>query len=496
MVGTLIFDNRQAKFRLAGLVGASVFLATLAGFSTASLADMRPVFPLIAAGGGVLLLVVLYIVLKHPYLVLGVYGADLHKVVLDISPLFLGQPLAFALYMQSADYLVAAVAVITLAIAVLRGKSRWIRWFSLAVVSQLCLAILMTVGLLYMFDDFAFFKITRFLGGNLLMLLMSVAISRDASHVRRIWWTWLVMSLILAVGSVYLLNEGALSASVRNKFFNLSNIRTGRACATAIIYLVTMYSGRLKRWKRILRVSAIGLLGIAVLTSGSKASLVGLLVVLGLYPAVSMYFREARDFHSYLWVFLVVGMMALMIWVLDSSGFYDSDKLFIYRSSFQIRVQLMTYYVSRAFDSPLFGSGISSAYTWTLNATRPALHPHNVLIELFVEVGVCGLALFLIFVTSTLAMGWRVLRMTASDPYISGLVMATFLSCIFTLMMAQITGDIGDNRDFWLFSGLLLAMTFRYGRIKPAVMHAIENRRRGMQLQVGSYPASNKGINK
>jgi len=461
-VSTLRADNRQAKIGLAGLMGTSLFLAALAGFATADLTEWRLGSPFIAVGGGVLLLVALKIVSGYPHFVLGVYGADLHKVLIDIFPLLWGQPLFFATYMQRADYLVAAVTVITLAIVVLRGKALVRRWFSLPVLSQLCLAILLAFGLLRWFDAFSQFKFARFLGGNLLLLLMSVAICRDAAHVRRIWWTWLVMSLILAVGSAWLLSQGAYWVSARRELITLSNIRTGRVSGIAIIYLVTMYGGGLKPRERILRVFAIGLLVLAVLASGSKVSLVGLLVVLGLYSA--MYFRRARGPRSWPLVFLVVGIIALSILVLDLSGLLPSTSVvglegYVY--SIQCRVQLAQYSLSRAFASPLFGSGFSSGDTSGAKA-------HNIFLELFVMVGISGLALFLLFVISTLAMGWRVLRVTAGNPHVHGLAMASFLACIFTLVTAQVTLDIGGNRDFWLFSGLLLAMFFRYARSKPA----------------------------
>jgi hypothetical protein len=443
---TLNLKQLDLSSKYAVLVGI-LFLATLVGIASAC----YPWMPLIVLGAGLLPPFLLQFSMAYAILVLGVYGSDLHKVLVNVLPLIAGNPRAWDSYVQLVDYVIAGAACATLALAILFGRARWKRWFdSIPVLSQLALVGLMFGGLLQTPDRFSLLMFAQFIGGNILLLLMPVALCRNEKQVRRIWHIWLAMALILAAVSVWLLGKGAVWVSARNRWVGLANIRTGRVCAIAFVYLlVAGFSPELGFWGRSWRQLALIILAIAVFTAGSKAAVMGLLFVLVLY--LLLFTRHRSTWLS------VLGGGFLGLWVLLFLAWdpFDLNALAQfggYAKSVESRIPQIFYYFEKGLESPLWGSGIKSSY-----GGSSMIRTHNVFLELFVQVGLLGPLLFLLFVIATLTQGWQALRRTR-DRQRQRLINATLLACILTAFMSQITGDIVDNRDLWFFSGLVLAL--------------------------------------
>lgn len=456
----LNLEKQWISPKYVALVGIPI-LAVLLGVVSVRYPRIRHLV-FVALGAGLALPLLLQVVVGYSTLVLGVYGADLHKVLANVLPLIWGNPRAWDAYVQSIDYVVAGAAGITLVLTVLVGKARWKRWFvSIPVLSQLALTGLKLLGLLQTPDHLSFLMFAQFVGGNILLLLMSVALCKNERQVRRVWQVWLVMALILAAVSVWLLGKGAVWTSARNKWVGLAGIRTGRVCAIALVYLVVAGNRHgLGFWKRTGRQLALIVLAIAVFTAGSKAAFMGLIVVFGIH-ALFLSRRQST------WIKLFgagsLGLFVLLFLAWDPMGLNALVKFGGYVRSLQARIPHTLYYLEKGLSSPLLGSGIRSSYG------GPSMQrTHNVLLELFVQVGILGPLLFLLFVAATLVQGWQALRMTR-DRQRRDLIMATLLACILTAFMSQITGDIIGNRDLWLFSGLLLTLAFenrRDGRIR------------------------------
>jgi hypothetical protein len=433
------------------LIAALFLLVFFVGLGIAILEDLLLWGILIVVGGCIALIVGLKIVLRHPYIILGIYGADLHKVLVNVLPLISGNPRAWDSYVQLVDYIIAGAACATLALAILFGRARWKRWFvSIPVLSQLALVGLRFGGLLQTPDRFSLLMFAQFIGGNFLLLLMPVALCTNEKQVRRIWHIWLAMALILAAVSVWLLGKGAVWLGTRNRWVGLSNIRTGRVCAIAFVYLVVAgFRPELGFWGRKWRQLALIVLAVAVLTAGSKAAVMGLLIVLVIYLLL---FAGRRSTWASA---LGAGFLGLWILLFLAWDPFDLDaltRLGQWAGSVESRILMALYYFERGLDSPFLGSGIKSSY-----GGPSMIRAHNVSLELFVQVGLLGPLLFLLFVTTTLIQGWQALRMT-HDRQRQRLITATLLACILAAFMSQITGDIIGNRDLWFFSGLVLAL--------------------------------------
>ena len=402
------------------------------------------------------------IMIAYPSVILGVYGADLHKVLVDVLPNLWGQPHLFRAHMALADKTMGAIALTTLLLYALRGKVRWRVWVgSIPVMSQVTLGILFVVIFLsYDWDSWSLWRLLGFLGGNLFLLIMGAAVCHGTIHLRRIWSVWLVMSTVLGLGGVWLLSLGLTWGSARNALINLSNIRLGYVCALAIIFLTATYK-RKQGWKRsLLRFLGLIIFGTGVVTSGSKASLLFLVLTVLIFGVLSGYLRGMRVPRV---VSSVMSLVVVLIGILTYVHYSGSLELKwivgaeAYEKGIASRVYLGKYYLEKAFSSPVFGIGFSEA--WSLGH---GMYPHNVLIELFVQAGAVGLALFLSFVVATLSTGWRALRCSRGDDELHRLIAATLFAFVFTLMMVLTRGDMVSNRVCWLFAGMLLGVGERY----------------------------------
>jgi hypothetical protein len=397
----------------------------------------------------------LIVLSRYPDVVIGVYGADLLKVLLVTLPLLLGRPRLWDSYLDSAELIAGAAVVMALLLAFVQRKAQWTLWLiAVPVLCQVGITVLRFFSLLQSPDGLSIQLFFQFVAGNMLLLLAPIALCKNPRQVRRVWQVWTIAAIILALASVWLLSQGVLARSARQDYLLLAQTKTGRVCATTMIFLVLAVPGQsLRSLKGMLRLLAIVLCAVAILTSGSKATFVWLLAVMGVYvvigPTAFPKLRQALGL-------VLIGLAIVFFLLVGLPELDPLRKLTDFSWSIAGRMQNAQYFVSRALSSPVFGHGIVAAYEG-----ETAHRTHNILVELFVQVGILGPVLLFAFLASICVYGWRAIKATAGDQSTQRLVIATFLACLHSALMAQVTSDIVGNRDLWLFSGMLTALYFQ-----------------------------------
>jgi O-antigen ligase len=99
-------------------------------------------------------------------------------------------------------------------------------------------------------------------------------------------------------------------------------------------------------------------------------------------------------------------------------------------------------------ERPVVGHGVGAWPVLYFNADFPH-YPHNLILEVLVELGLIGLGLFAVVVV---VLAHRVtLQRLREDPAL----MCALMLCINAFINAMTTGDLADNRNFFIVLGLL-----------------------------------------
>jgi O-antigen ligase len=195
------------------------------------------------------------------------------------------------------------------------------------------------------------------------------------------------------------------------------------------------------------------------LLATAAGALVPLVIMLVLHPHYTR--RLARWTY---WLLLVVAGIVLVYLFASPNAPQTLRRMTLLvdgslGSSAQGRLECYEAAVRLWWERPLLGHGLGAWPLLYLQSDVRA-YPHNLVLELLVELGLCGLVLFgTVMVAAMRSLGS--LRRIAADP----LRMTILMMLIGALGNAMVSGDLSDNR--FLFGVLGLACLPRQGRKSP-----------------------------
>jgi len=171
---------------------------------------------------------------------------------------------------------------------------------------------------------------------------------------------------------------------------------------------------------------------------------------------------------KYTLIILVINVLLSLIFVnLAGSGYATQtiNRLIVLTdidrgASAESRIQHYANAIDYWMESPVVGHGIGS---WpVLNSGIDARgYPHNIILEILVELGLLGLFLFLITIVYAISL-LRPFNSIGHQPIKVLLIMIT----LFTLINSMISGDITDNRLLFTCFGLMPAGFLHGGQSK------------------------------
>jgi len=123
--------------------------------------------------------------------------------------------------------------------------------------------------------------------------------------------------------------------------------------------------------------------------------------------------------------------------------------------SIAFRAELLSIAWMLFRDSPIFGQGTNSFPA--LVGLPNAPYPHNLIMETLAEGGMVGLFLLLLILLPSSIKAISILRYK-SDKLISYRIFAAS-GYVFSLITAQVSGDLSDSRYIFFFSGLITAIS-------------------------------------
>ena len=105
----------------------------------------------------------------------------------------------------------------------------------------------------------------------------------------------------------------------------------------------------------------------------------------------------------------------------------------------------------------LFGVGIGGFSREYLHVEYLRIYPHNIFLEVFCELGFFATAFLIWFFFSILMDSVKLYIMDLSNEQ-KYLLFSFMAVTLFTLLAAQLSGDLNDNRRIWLFLGIIISI--------------------------------------
>lgn len=191
--------------------------------------------------------------------------------------------------------------------------------------------------------------------------------------------------------------------------------------ACLLVYFVSKYSAKRKMSTRQVLFAA-AIFG-ALIISGSRGPLIAVVISLLLY----LYGRRELSFGGLFASIVATSLIMLVLGIFTASYVFDTEFYSVYH-----RFDATSF----AIDQPIsfFGKGISSFGYYYLGEDVD-IYPHNLLAELYFEIGVVGVLLFLVIT-------WAISRVFAHS--IPGLL------ALFYYINAMSSGDIPGNAPLFL----------------------------------------------
>lgn len=386
-------------------------------------------------------------------LIIGVYGADLHKLAINTASVLFASPLAWKDVAATLD-VVLAVATVSVSVLAFLSSSRFPRVAVVPLLSQVLLVALMSAALWMHFDDISLLNYKRFIGGNIALFFGAIFVCNRTWKIRLVWSIWLATALLQSFIAIWYWREGYLWTSIRSTLIPATGIRMGYQCAIAFVYC--LFASGDKNWKSI---GMCCLFAFGVLMSGSKmALLLTVFASCGMFAFEMIKTQKVAALRLILFSISSVAILQFLFLIASSEkeGFHkyvlDFDH---YVSSVQNREDLSEEFFELAWEHPVTGSGISAGY-YELNGDQMQT-THSAVQATFLQLGMLGLSTYLLLVLYLALIGfrriWKTRRASDSRFYMA---IATYAAFVMLMLKAEVTSDLPGNRELWLFSGILV----------------------------------------
>ncbi|MCS7305979.1 MAG: D-glucuronyl C5-epimerase family protein [Thermoguttaceae bacterium] len=286
----------------------------------------------------------------------------------------------------------------------------------------------------------------------------------DYCSLRRFGWALLAISTLMSLDSLWHWQgpgEIAFARAFGSNYIALGRI-TGLGLLTIVFFLLPTEQ---KRWRRMALVGISGLLLWAELTAGARGpilamvlSVIGVVAVELLYSSFQKIDRfTLRVLLGTIGVCVLIGLLAQSFFptflfrmevLISKIGESGLTRLLLYRESVRLWA-----------EEPFWGLG-PGGFALALAREDVRLYPHNLILELAVELGMVGVCIFLSLVAMAFRNGLECFR-TASGSKRT-VVRYLLVLAVFFFLNAMVSGDINDNRV--LFTALaLLGCSRQYG---------------------------------
>jgi O-antigen ligase len=330
-------------------------------------------------------------------------------------------------------------------------------------------------------------KVQLYIADNLIFMIGAVFVGFSGRDLRLALAILLVVAACGALLLVFKLLSGGLHATFDSRFALSADeypIYLGRESADGVILAIYVVLAATRLWTRMAAVAVLPLLLVALIASGSRgpvlAFAVGLIVFFGLIATSRGARRRLQLVGAALLAAIIVVPLALPS---SSIGRAISTLL---GSGAGLSSNGRSELWAKAFNGfamrPLFGLGTGGFAS--LNPTLP--YPHNLLLEMSVELGIVGLLLILGVIasfTNRLFSAWR--AMNGRDKIEAATLISLF---VMAFVNAMFSGAIQDNSELWVWGAIGVGMSSRLAVRRRALRSQVLDSAAMGQPAVGRHP--------
>jgi hypothetical protein len=249
----------------------------------------------------------------------------------------------------------------------------------------------------------------------------------------------------------------------RLRTLGMNPIWSARHAGLGIVVILGLQA--MGKLRLVVLVPALVLFGWVLLRTGSRGPLIAVAVILGYWALTAPRARRSPGLTRALWVGAGMAVFGAFVMAQRIAGLFAAGR----RMSNFVRTRLIEVSVAALSAVSLHGLG-TGGFPSLVHLPDDRYYPHNIFLEVVLENGLIGLALFLGFLT-VVFMRWRGWKQylrarpdslaASEDTALHRTVGAIFL---FALINAQFSGDIWVNEWVWVAAGMVVAWAPRDAR--------------------------------
>lgn len=259
-----------------------------------------------------------------------------------------------------------------------------------------------------------------------------------------------------------------------------------------------LFSGAIKKDKRLLFLTAIGLMGVALVMSGSRGGLVALLaeIVFVIFISRRTQTTEQIVLKIALAAVLVATIVGGTILIGGDSSLTRIAETAASKDPTSSRTMIWATTWEVVKQNPIFGVGwgaLGAAYTEfdPLNGRDRVEQAHNDYLQILADAGIVGLVIGAFFVFALWREGWR--RLESKDEFRRGVATGALAGC-FAILVHSVFDFVLHTPAISLLFLTLTALAVLNGRVESEEAREKQNRRRRTKSNVTSIESKRKTL--
>ena len=401
-------------------------------------------------------LISIYFLFKYPeiafglFLIAGIYKGYIRSI--DVFPDFFDLTVFFGL-----------IVGISIVFNILKNGIKIPKISSKFFVPYFILIIIMLGSLLYtQAPIYGKDKFLRFVTITTMSIFAPLFLFKDRKSLHRFFYTLIVISSTMAVDSIV----NNLGIFRFHEVFYSNYISLGRinllVCLMIILYFVENSRNITAKfgWVALFLVNILG----AFFDRGRMPviSFIGTLLLLGIFLLIPLLIRKFHNKEKILKKICLILLIILLLFSFLHEQFSSlTARMFLLiqggGSSFLVRINLYKSSLKAFYENPIIGLGIGGFSTY-YSGVDYRLYPHNMILEIGSELGILGLTSYFFLLAFCLTYILTLLKKYIEKKEYYFFLIAILSAFIFMFLNTMASGDINDNRLFFVWIGIIYSI--------------------------------------